>query len=76
MTFSLIQKSTYFLQTLGRSTMITAANGARVSAMKIFSITLRYFRDHAIQELRDATGTKIGHVSGAWRHVAARGGTW
>ena len=53
--------------------MITAANGARVSAMKIFSITLRYFRDHAIQELRDATGTKIGHVSGAWRHVAARG---
>lgn len=73
MTFSLIQKSTYFLQTLGRSTMITAANGARVSAMKIFSITLRYFRDHAIQELRDATGTKIGHVSGAWRRVAARG---
>ena len=56
--------------------MITAANGARVSAMKIFSITLRYFRDHAIQELRDATGTKIGHVSGAWRHVATRGGTW
>ena len=29
--------------------------------------------DHAIQELRDATGTKIGHVSGAWRRVAARG---
>ena len=66
----------YCVQTLGRSTMITAANGARVSAMKIFSITLRYFRDHAIQELRDATGTKIGHVSGAWRHVATRGGTW
>ena len=60
-------------QTLGRSTMITAANGARVSAMKVFSITLRYFRDHAIQELRDATGTKIGHVSGAWRRVASRG---
>ena len=50
------------LQTLGRSTMISAANGASVSAMKIFSITLRYFRDHAIQELRDATGTKMDQV--------------
>lgn len=43
--------------------MVKAANGVSLSAMKIFSITLRYFRDHAIQELRDATGTKIGHVS-------------
>ena len=43
--------------------MVRAANGVSLSAMKIFSITLRYFRDHAIQELRDATGTKIGHVS-------------
>ena len=42
--------------------MITAANGMSVSAMKIFSITLRYFRDHAIQELRDATGTMLGQV--------------
>ena len=43
--------------------MVRAANGVSLSAMKIFSITLRYFRDHAIQELRDATGTKIEHVS-------------
>ena len=46
--------------------MITAANGASVSAIKIFSLTLRYFRDHAIQELRDATGTKIDGEDIRW----------
>ena len=42
--------------------MIEAANGKSMSAMKIFSITLGYFKDHALQELRDATGTKIAQV--------------
>ena len=46
--------------------MISAANGVSVSAMKIFSITLRYFRDHAIQELRDATGTKMDQDDIRW----------
>ena len=46
--------------------MLQASNGMSVSAMKIFSITLRYFRDHAIQELRDATGTKIGAEDIRW----------
>ena len=42
--------------------MIEAANGKSMSAMKIFSITLGYFKDHALQELKDATGTKIAQV--------------
>lgn len=46
--------------------MLHASNGTSVSAMKIFSITLRYFRDHAIQELRDATGTKLGAEDIRW----------
>ena len=46
--------------------MITAANGASISALKVFSLTLRYFRDHAIQELRDATGTKIDGQDVRW----------
>ena len=46
--------------------MITAANGAKLPAILIFSITLRYFRDHAIQELRDATGTKLGGEDIRW----------
>ena len=53
-------------QSLGRTTKITAANGTSVSALDVFSITLRYFRDHAIQELRDATGTKIDGEDIRW----------
>ena len=49
-------------QSLGRKTLIEAANGKSMSAMKIFSITLGYFKDHALQELKDSTGTKIGQV--------------
>ena len=56
----------FHFQSLGRSTMITAANGASISALKVFSLTLRYFRDHAIQELRDATGTKIDGQDVRW----------
>ena len=56
----------FLLQTLGRSTMITAANGASLPAITVFSISLRYFRDHAIQELRDATGTKLGGEDIRW----------
>ena len=51
-----------FHQSLGRKTLLEAANGKSMSAMKIFSITLGYFKDHALQELRDATGIKIGQV--------------
>ena len=46
--------------------MITAANGARLPAILVFSTSLRYFRDHAIQELRDATGTKLGGEDIRW----------
>ena len=52
----------YEFQNLGRKTLIEAANGKSLSAMKIFSTTLGYFKDHALQELRDATGTKIAQV--------------
>ena len=36
-----------------------AANGTIFPAMVVFSLTLRYFRDHAMRELTDATGSKV-----------------
>ena len=39
--------------------MIKAANGKELSAMTVFSMTLKYFRNHALRELSDATGSKI-----------------
>ena len=44
---------------IGRETMVKAANGKELPAMMIFSLTLNYFRNHALRELTDATGSKI-----------------
>ena len=35
-----------------------AANGKELPAMTVFSMTLNYFRNHALRELTDATGSK------------------
>ena len=39
--------------------MVKAANGKELPAMTIFSMTLNYFRNHALRELADATGSKV-----------------
>ena len=44
---------------ISRNTTVEAANGSNVLAMTVFSLTLRYFRDHALRELTDATGVKV-----------------
>lgn len=35
---------------------MVASNGKTLPALTVFSTTLRYFRDHALRELTDATG--------------------
>ena len=42
-----------------RNTTVEAANGTSFPALTVFSLTLRYFRDHALRELTDATGAKV-----------------
>ena len=42
-----------------RNTTVEAANGTAFPALTVFSLTLRYFRDHALRELTDATGAKV-----------------
>ena len=42
-----------------RNTTVEAANGTAFPALIVFSLTLRYFRDHALRELTDATGAKV-----------------
>lgn len=46
-------------KSLGRKTLVEAANGRSMTALKIFSTTLVYFKEHALQELRDVTGRKV-----------------
>ena len=51
---------------IGRDTMVKAANGKELPAMLIFSLTLDYFRNHALRELTDATGSKICDQEVCW----------
>ena len=55
-------------QEINRSTTVVAANGTSVAALTVFSLTLRYFKDHALRythtncfddcEQSQLTGTK------------------
>ena len=39
--------------------MLTAANGEKFPAKKVFSYSLQFFREHALRELSDQSGVKI-----------------
>lgn len=39
--------------------MLTAANGEKFPAKKVFSYSLKFFKDHALRELSDQSGVKI-----------------
>lgn len=46
--------------------MVKAANGKEMPAITIFSMTLSYFRDHALRELSDGAGQKISENDVRW----------
>ena len=48
-----------WLQQLSHDTMITAANGKAHPALDVFAHALRYFRQHALQELGDQAVTNL-----------------
>jgi hypothetical protein len=54
------------LQDLNADTELEAANGERVKASIVFSYALRYFRNHALQELSDQSQTKIVNEDIRW----------
>jgi hypothetical protein len=49
----------FSLQELSINTELTASNGQRVSALAVFSSALAFFRNHALQEISDQSGTLI-----------------
>ncbi|RWS04957.1 heat shock 70 kDa protein 12A-like protein [Dinothrombium tinctorium] len=46
-------------ESLTRETQIKAANGKSLSALIVFAHALRYFKQHALQELSDQCGTQL-----------------
>ena len=41
-------------------------NGKEVSALKVFSLSLKFFREHAIQELNDQSSVKLTNEEIRW----------
>ncbi|XP_055927818.1 uncharacterized protein LOC129959051 isoform X1 [Argiope bruennichi] len=51
---------------LSLETEIAAANGKHMPAVTVFAHALRYFKDHALQELSDQSATKILNEDVRW----------
>ena len=56
----------FFFQEIGLDTKIRAANGKSLTALTVFSMTLRFFRNQALIELSDATGSLIRSDDVRW----------
>lgn len=54
------------LQSLNHDTMLTAANGEKFPAKKVFSYSLQFFRDYALRELSDQSGVKMMSEDVKW----------
>lgn len=58
--------SSHTFQDLNSETMIAATNGTSAPAMTIFSHALRFFKEHALQELSDQSATRILNEDVKW----------
>lgn len=56
----------FFLQDLNIDTVIKAANGKELPAMKIFTFALNFFKIHALQELTDQSSMTIVQEDVKW----------
>lgn len=46
------------MQDLNRTTQLTAANGRKVDALTVFSLSLKYMKDKAVEFVRENTGDR------------------
>jgi hypothetical protein len=51
---------------LNTQTAITASNGRKVPALTIFTYALQYFKEHALRELSDQSGTRFVNEDVRW----------
>lgn len=64
--FEKFKMALHYNAKLNKETTITASNGKCYPAIKVFSQALRYFRDHALQELSDQSSTEILNEDIRW----------
>lgn len=57
---------TNFCQNVHRNLLLSAASGRQVSAVKVFSHALRYFKEQFIQEIQDQSSTGVVETDIRW----------
>lgn len=56
----------FSIEDLNTQTLIAASNGRKVPALTIFTYALQYFKDHALRELSDQSGTRFVNEDVRW----------
>ncbi|CAF1160163.1 unnamed protein product [Rotaria sordida] len=56
----------HYIQDLNTQTLIAASNGRKVPALTIFTYALQYFKEHALRELSDQSGTRFVNEDVRW----------
>lgn len=51
---------------MNTQTLIAASNGRKVPALTIFTYALQYFKEHALRELSDQSGTRFVNEDVRW----------
>lgn len=51
---------------MNTQTLIAASNGRKVPALTIFTYALQYFKEHALRELTDQSGTRFVNEDVRW----------
>lgn len=64
--FDRFKMALYEAKECNQQTKIEAANGKRFSGLKAISMTLRFFRDHALQQLSQESATQIHNEDVLW----------
>lgn len=57
--FEKFKMALHYHSKLNKETAISASNGKAFPALKVFSYALKYFKEHALQELSDQSSTEI-----------------
>ena len=63
---NLIISMLLFFQDLNEGTTLTAINGQERPALEIFSHALHYFKEHALQQMKDQSSTNILNEDVRW----------
>lgn len=65
-TYTIAEVPLFCFQDLTKDTMLTASNGEMFPALRVFALALRFFKEHALQQLSDQSGITVINDDVRW----------